>query len=128
MQRMVLAAAGTMGALGIAAAAWSQHRLIGSAERADFALMAARFAVVHAAVLVGIAAILGGAIGRGARTCLGAAAACFFAGFVLFCGGLWLLAVGASPAWVHAVPVGGTLFIAGWVAVLAAALAPRPAR
>ena len=96
MQRMVLAAAGAMGALGVAAAAWSQHQLIGSAEHAGFALMAARFALLHAAVLVGIAAVLGSGIGSGARTCLGVAAACFFAGFILFCGGLWLLAAGVA--------------------------------
>lgn len=127
---MVLAAAGVMGAVAIAAAAWAQHRLAGAGDAAhfDFARMAARFAVVHAVALLAVAAILRDSIGRGVRGCLGVSALCFFAGFVLFCGGLWLLAAGAPPAWARAVPVGGTLFIIGWLAILAAALAPRPAR
>lgn len=130
MQRLMLAAAGAMGAIGIAAAAWAQHGLAsaGNAEHVKFALVASRFAVVHAAALLAMAAILRFDGGKVVRTCLSVSAACFFAGFVLFCGGLWLLAAGAPSAWGYAVPVGGTLFIVGWLAILAAALAPRPAR
>lgn len=130
MQRLILGAAGVMGALGVAAAAWSQHRLVAGADamHLDFAATAVRFALIHAAVLVGIAAYLRDGIGRGARVCLGGAAASFIGGFVFFCGGLWLLAAGGSPGLIYAVPVGGTLFIVGWLAVLAAALVPRPAR
>lgn len=94
----------------------------------DFAATAVRFALIHAAVLVGIAAYLRDGIGRGARVCLGGATASFIGGFVFFCGGLWLLAAGGTPGLVYAVPVGGTLFIIGWLAILAAALVPRPAR
>jgi len=130
MQRMILAAAGVMGAMGVAAAAWVQHGLAGGAtvDQLGFAQTAVRFALVHAVALLGISAVLRNTTGAGARYCLGAAAACFFAGFALFCGGLWLLAAGEAPAWARAVPVGGTLFILGWLAILAAALAPRPAR
>ncbi|MDE2228830.1 MAG: DUF423 domain-containing protein [Alphaproteobacteria bacterium] len=130
MQRMILAAAGVMGALAVAAAAWAQHRLAsaGDAERLTFALTAVRFALAHAVVLVGIAALLRDGIGTAARYCFGAAAACFVGGFVFFCIGLWLLAAGAPAIWGRAIPVGGSLFILGWLAVLAAALAPRPAR
>ena len=130
MQRLILGAAGVMGALGVAAAAWSQHRLVAGADAVhlDFAATAVRFALIHAAVLVGIAAYLRDGIGRGARVCLGGAAASFIVGFVFFCGGLWLLAADGSPGLIYIVPVGGTLFIVGWLAVLAAALVPRPAR
>lgn len=130
MQRLILGAAGVMGALGVAAAAWSQHRLVAGADAVhlDFAATAVRFALIHAAVLVGIAAYLRDGIGRGTRVCLGGAAASFIGGFVFFCGGLWLLAAGGSPSLVYAVPVGGTLFIVGWLAILAAALVPRPVR
>src|SRR5215469_16920334 len=130
MQRLILGAAGVMGAFGVVAAAWSQHRLVAGADAAhrDFAATAVRFALIHAAVLVGIAAYLRDGIGRGTRACLCGAAASFVGGFIFFCGGLWLLAAGGSPDWAHAVPIGGTLFIIGWLAVLAAALAARPAR
>jgi uncharacterized membrane protein YgdD (TMEM256/DUF423 family) len=51
----------------------------------------------------------------------------FVAGLVLFCGGLDLVTLGA-PAWLTAlVPWGGTAFILGWIALLVAALRPRPA-
>src|SRR5215469_12367166 len=125
MQRLILGAAGVMGALGVAAAAWTQHRLVAGADAAhlDFAATAVRFALIHAAVLVGMAAYLRDGIGRAARICLGGAAASFVGGFIFFCGGLWLLTVGGSPAWAQAVPIGGTLFIVGWLAILAAALA-----
>ncbi|MGH6984869.1 MAG: DUF423 domain-containing protein, partial [Stellaceae bacterium] len=125
MQRLILGAAGVMGALGVAAAAWAQHHLAADAVHLDFAATAVRFALIHAAVLVGIAAYLRDGIGRGARVWLGGAAASFVGGFIFFCGGLWLLAAGGSPGWAYAVPVGGTLFILGWLAVLAAALMPR---
>lgn len=130
MQRTILGAAGVMGALGVGAAAWVQHRLVAGAdaEHLDFASTAVRFALVHAAVLVAIAGLSRDGIGRGFRLCLSIAAGSFVGGFVFFCGGLWLLAAGGSPAWARAVPVGGTLFIVGWLALLAAALAPRPAR
>lgn len=130
MQRTILGAAGVMGALGVGAAAWIQHRLVAGAdaEHLDFASTAVRFALVHAAVLIAIAGLSRDGIGRGFRLCLSIAAGSFVGGFIFFCGGLWLLAVGGSPAWAHAVPVGGTLFIVGWLALLAAALAPRPAR
>lgn len=129
MQRMMLAAAGLMGAVGIAAAAWAQHGLAsaGNAEHVKFALIASRFALVHALALLAMAAVLREGLGKGARTCLGISAACFVAGFVLFCGSLWLLAAGGPSASAHAIPVGGTLFIVGWLAILAAALAPRSA-
>jgi len=130
MQRVILGAAGVMGALGVAAAAWAQHRLVAGADAAhlSFAATAVHFALVHAAALVGIAACVRDGIGRGACICLGGAATSFVGGFIFFCGGLWLLAAGGSSGWTQAVPVGGTLFIVGWLAVLAAALAPRPAR
>jgi len=130
MQRLILGAAGVMGVLGVAAAAWAQHRLIAGADAThlDFAATAVRFALIHAAVLVGIAAYLRDGIGFSARACLGAAAASFVGGFIFFCGGLWLLAAGGSPGLAYAVPVGGTLFVVGWFAVLTAALVPRPAR
>lgn len=130
MQRLILGAAGVIGALGVAAAAWSQHHLVAGVDAVhlDFATTAVRFALIHAAVLVGIAAYLRDGIGRSARIWLGGAAASFVGGIIFFGGGLWLLAAGGSPGWAYAVPVGGTLFIVGWLAVLAAALMPRPAR
>lgn len=109
MQRTILGAAGVMGALGVGAAAWIQHRLVAGAdaEHLDFASTAVRFALVHAAVLIAIAGLSRDGIGRGFRLCLSIAAGSFVGGFIFFCGGLWLLAVGGLGArgagWRHAV-------------------------
>jgi uncharacterized membrane protein YgdD (TMEM256/DUF423 family) len=55
------------------------------------------------------------------------AAGLFLAGFSLFSGSLFALALGA-PRWLGAVtPLGGLSFMAGWIALGWACLAPRKA-
>lgn len=49
----------------------------------------------------------------------------FFAGIVAFCGSLYALALGA-PSWLGFVtPIGGVLFLAGWLVLAWAALSLR---
>ena len=51
--------------------------------------------------------------GRGTRI----AASCFLAGTILFAGALYILGLG-GPRWFGAIaPIGGTLMIAGWIAL-----------
>jgi uncharacterized membrane protein YgdD (TMEM256/DUF423 family) len=50
----------------------------------------------------------------------------FFAGIVLFCGALDALAFGAPPAVGAITPVGGVLFIAGWLTLAWAGLQLKP--
>jgi uncharacterized membrane protein YgdD (TMEM256/DUF423 family) len=129
MQRIALALAGLMGAISVGAGAAARHLISATANPAqlDYALLAVRFGILHAAVLVGLAALLGGDLTRARRGWLAAACWCFFGGFLGFCVGLWILALGAGPGWGRLVPVGGLLFIAGWLALVGAALAPRRA-
>jgi uncharacterized membrane protein YgdD (TMEM256/DUF423 family) len=47
---------------------------------------------------------------------------------VLFPGSLYLLAAGVTPLIGRLTPLGGLAFIAGWIALLFTALAPRPAK
>jgi uncharacterized membrane protein YgdD (TMEM256/DUF423 family) len=49
----------------------------------------------------------------------------FIAGVALFCGSLYLLALGADPAFGAITPFGGVAFIAGWV-TLAVGIARHP--
>jgi uncharacterized membrane protein YgdD (TMEM256/DUF423 family) len=126
MDRVALAFAGLAGALAVAGDAAAAHLLRVDAASLGLAQTAARYALIHAAALLALGLWLRQA-GRGPRACLVAALFCFIGGLVLFCGGLGLIATGFSPLLVHAVPIGGTLFILGWVAVFVAALLPRRA-
>jgi uncharacterized membrane protein YgdD (TMEM256/DUF423 family) len=123
-ERLFLAAAGLGGSLSVGTDAAAQHLLAGDAYRLGLAATGARYGLIHAAVLVGIAALSRG--GKGGFW-LGAAGWCFIAGLVLFCGSLDLIAAGAPHALAAAAPWGGTAFILGWLAILVAAIVPRRA-
>lgn len=131
MERIWIAIAGLSGAVAVAADAASQHLLAGDPWRMGLAMTAARYGLFHAAALLGLAllsqAAWRGGAGRVARLSLAAAGWCFCLAILLFCGSLYALAAGAPIPVAHATPVGGTLFIIGWLAVLVHALAPRPA-
>ncbi|MGP1395429.1 MAG: DUF423 domain-containing protein [Inquilinaceae bacterium] len=81
----------------------------------------ARFQLIHAASLVGLAALAGGAGLR--RFWLRAAMIGFGLGPALFAGALYATAMAGPGWWTAAAPAGGVLMIAGWLALLPAALA-----
>jgi uncharacterized membrane protein YgdD (TMEM256/DUF423 family) len=126
MQRFILAFAGLTGAVSVAGDAASRHLLGFDPTRADWASTAAHYGLAHALALLALAS-LWNHVSRGrARHALIAASLCFIGGILLFCGGLGLMASGIAPGPAsavpaHFVPIGGTLFILGWLAVLAAA-------
>jgi len=123
MQRLFLVFAGLAGAVSVAGDAAARHLLAFDAARADWASTAARYGLIHALALLVLAALLRQAAPGLARLGLVAAAWCFIGEIALFCGGLGLLAAGFPHDLVLAVPVGGSLFILGWAAIFAAALA-----
>lgn len=53
------------------------------------------------------------------------AAWALIAGIVLFCGGIYATTFGAADTLAHVVPLGGTAFMAGWLAVSVGALVAR---
>lgn len=127
MERIWIAAAALSGTAAVAADAAARHLLAGDPYRLGLAATAARYGLVHAAALLALA-LLPRFVPRGAaRLWLAASGWCFVAALALFCGPLYLLAAGLAPAVAALVPVGGTLFIAGWAALLVSALSPRPA-
>jgi uncharacterized membrane protein YgdD (TMEM256/DUF423 family) len=84
------------------------------------------YQMYHAIGLVGV-----GLLGlHGAKRSLNVAAWCFLAGIVFFSGSLYLLVV-TKQTWLGAIaPIGGTLFIVGWVAFAIGAYSctnPQPA-
>lgn len=113
-----------MGATGVALGAFGAHALRGLLEAAGTLEVwetAVRFQLLHAAALLGLAAWM-----RASARPPGApsrwAARLWVAGSLLFCGSLYLLALG-GPRWLGPVtPVGGAALIAGWVAAALAAL------
>lgn len=125
MERVWIAAAALSGTAAVVADAASRHLLGGDPGRLDLAATAARYGLVHAGVLVALALLLRTVPAGAARVWLGAAGWCFVAAQMLFCGTLYLLAWGLPPLFTPLVPVGGTLFIAGWAALFFAAVSPR---
>lgn len=117
--RLFLAVSGVSGAVAVAVDAAATHLLAADPYRLNLAATGARYGLIHAAALLGIA-LLGDR--RGGGIWLAAAGWCFVLGSVLFCGSLDLLAAGAPHGFAMAAPWGGTAFILGWLAILIAAL------
>ena len=114
-QRISVAAAGLIGATAVGFAAYGAHGLDGQA--AEWIEKGSRFALIHAVALLALG------VGRGQGGGLKLAALFFVVGAVLFSGTLFLMAVTALRP-VFLVPIGGTSFILGWLAVFSAALRP----
>jgi len=123
--RFPLLAAGIFGATGVALGAFGAHGL--QATLAEHGTMqawesAARYQLVHAVALLGVAAWLRAGGGVGTVRLLWAAR-CWSAGIVLFSGSLYGLAAG-GPRWLGPItPLGGVALMAGWLCVFAAAFA-----
>jgi uncharacterized membrane protein YgdD (TMEM256/DUF423 family) len=124
MDRTMLSAAGLFGALAVAAGAFGAHALRARLTPDDLAIFetGARYHLIHAAVLFGIAlalaqwpqdrglAIGGWLIGTGT---------------IVFSGSLYVLVL-TGQRWLGAVtPLGGLLLIAGWLAVAWSGLSHR---
>src|SRR5579864_5042300 len=121
-ERIFLGSAGFAGAISVAVDALARHALAGGAHRIELTTISARYGLTHAAALLAIA-LLCQRYER--RFWLSLAGWLFVAALILFCATLDLVAFGA-PAWLLALtPVGGTVFVAGWAALLVAALVTR---
>ena len=124
MERFLIAAAALSGAAAVGADASAQHLLGSDPARLELAATGARYGLMHAAALIGVAALL--RLGGPARAWLLASAWCFALALVLFCGTLYLHAAGLAPWLLPLVPMGGMLFIAAWALLAVHALVPRP--
>lgn len=110
------------GAIAVAAGAFGAHLLgnrvpIGDA---DLWQTATSYQLVHAAALVGIGWLKGHVL----PALLGAASWALALGVVLFCGSLYILALGGMAAIGFVTPIGGALLLLGWL-LLAVAAARR---
>jgi uncharacterized membrane protein YgdD (TMEM256/DUF423 family) len=107
MDRALIGLAGLAGLAGVALSALASHAPAGPNIE-----IAARFLLVHAATLVGLAALLaGGALAPGLGRIAGAA---LVIGLALFCGDLLRRAYSGATLFPMAAPAGGMLLMAGW--------------
>jgi len=125
IERFWLGWAGISGAVAVAAEAAARHLAAGDPHRLELAATAARYGLVHSAALF-VAAMFAVSwrSGRGRRWLMAGGWA-FAGGLALFCGSLYVLALGAPSQVAAATPIGGTLFIAGWAALFVTALVMR---
>lgn len=113
---LVLAAGVAMGAVGAHAARSAPHP-----EAARLVQTAVLYQLVHGLGLVAV-----GTLARGtASRLLALAGGLFLAGIVAFCGSLYSLAFAAFSPGILA-PLGGSAFMAGWIAFAAWAVRARP--
>lgn len=119
MGRWLAVAAALLGALAVAMGAFAAHglRAAGDLRAVELVETASRYQLVHV-----LAALLAGALRPGRIV----ARLAFVAGAVLFPGSLYALAMGLPRGLAMLAPVGGGLFVLGWL-LLALDLA-RPDR
>jgi uncharacterized membrane protein YgdD (TMEM256/DUF423 family) len=120
--RTWIIAGAVFAALGVGCGAFGAHSLQGrllSSGRADVYETAVRYHMYHALalVLVGLCAV------EFPSVWLNVAGVCFTAGIVIFSGLLYAYSLGGPRILGAIVPIGGTAFIVGWLAMAAAALA-----
>jgi uncharacterized membrane protein YgdD (TMEM256/DUF423 family) len=121
-QRAFLAIAALLGFIAVAAGAFGAHALEArlAPDRLAIFETAARYQMYHALALLGVA--WAGSALAGNETLTTAAGWAFVAGTVVFCGSLYLLALG-GPRWLGAItPIGGLGFLTGWALLGLAAL------
>jgi uncharacterized membrane protein YgdD (TMEM256/DUF423 family) len=113
--RIFVMAGGLAGAAGVALSAVAAHAGGGNVGTA------ASFLLAHAPALLAIGLIGGNRVLKGGGAIL-------LLGLVLFCGDLLARHYAGSRLFPMAAPAGGTLLIAGWLVVAAAALAGNARR
>jgi uncharacterized membrane protein YgdD (TMEM256/DUF423 family) len=132
--RIWLCVAALLGLSSVFAAAYGAHGLAAvttSATALKIFDTAQQFHALHSVVLLGIAILMAATEGgRGglANAALQIGAAAFALGILLFCGGIYFGVMTGLHTGVPVVPVGGFMFLAGWVALAVSAFgfAPNP--
>jgi uncharacterized membrane protein YgdD (TMEM256/DUF423 family) len=116
--RLLIVLAGLSGLAGVALSAAGAHATGGSNLET-----AGRFLLIHAAALVGLAALAGtGLVHPGAARAGGWA---ILVGVALFAGDLGMRVWRGAALFPMAAPAGGILLMIGWAAIALSALIPR---
>ena len=113
--RSILLAAALTGAVAVVLGAFGAHALRNSLDERALATWhtAVDYQFWHALALLATSLWMRAASSRALRV----ASLAFCAGIVLFCGSLYLLALGAPRGFGAVTPFGGVALIAGWLAL-----------
>jgi uncharacterized membrane protein YgdD (TMEM256/DUF423 family) len=119
MDRIFAALGAASGFVGVAAGAFGAHGLKARLTPELLAVFdtAARYQMIHALALLAVAWAIGRWPGRAAV----ASGWCFVAGTLIFSGSLYLLALTGVRGLGAITPVGGVLFLCGWLLLALAA-------
>jgi len=119
MDRIFAALGAASGFVGVAAGAFGAHGLKARLTPELLAVFdtAARYQMIHALALLAVASAIGRWPGRAAV----ASGWCFVAGTLIFSGSLYLLALTGVRGLGAITPVGGVLFLCGWLLLALAA-------
>jgi uncharacterized membrane protein YgdD (TMEM256/DUF423 family) len=128
-ERLLIAIAALSGVAAVIADALAAH-MTSAARTGPFAADLAagsRHGLLHALALLVVVLIAATRIGASvvAQRCCAVAGWCFAVGLLLFPPSLYLLGAGAPAAFGYLAPLGGMLFIAGWLTLLLLALGER---
>jgi len=112
----VLATGAVFGLLGVAAGAFGAHALRDAVSARDLEIWktAAHYQQLHAAVLVGVAALARQGLTRALRV----AVIAFVVGIVVFAGTLDAMVLGGPRILGAITPLGGLCLMAGWAALV----------
>ncbi len=116
-----------LGATFVVLGAVMQHMVGTNAEMLVILSKAQHYHMLHMVMLIGIGWLISQGQGGLYPKLLNGAAIFFLAGILLFSGNLYLKAMESTLYMLYLVPMGGTLFIVGWL-VLAAAFVMMPRR
>lgn len=121
MDRFLLASAASFGLVGVGAGAFGAHALRAkiSADRLASFEAGARYLLLHTPAIV---AVVWMRTAGPDTVCETVAGLSFVAGGVVFAGSLFALALTGRRRWGAVTPIGGALLLAGWAALLVAAL------
>ena len=116
----ILTVAGLLGLTGVMLGASGAHALHSTLLAHGTVAVwqtAVSYHLVHSVALLALAAWRGASGDRAARL-TSATGWCWIAGIILFSGSLYALAMGAPSAVGYLTPIGGLLFLAGWLLVI----------
>lgn len=117
MNKFWIVFAALWGATSVAVGAYSAHGLGGDETRMLWAQTGSSYGLVHVLALIGVTAL--GLVGGGCSRARFAACVCFSLGLILFTGGLFVKALAGVSLGGPYIPVGGSLYIVGWLLVAA---------
>lgn len=124
MIRTWLALAALSGLSAVIVGALASHGLqsVLTREKVDWVDTAARYQMMHALALLAVAWIAD----RRGGVSVHIAGSAFVLGTLLFSGGLYLAALAETTFHVPIVPIGGSLFVVGWLSLFVTALGRWP--